>query len=61
MKKKQTITFSCCIKDSTDVIEIKPCSIYILLGHKYIFDQILSGYYSEYYRKQVSYNSLSNK
>jgi hypothetical protein len=37
-KKKQTIAFGRCIKDSADVIEIKPCSVYVLSGRKYVFD-----------------------
>jgi hypothetical protein len=60
-KKKQVIALGCHIEDSANIIEIKPCFIYILSGRKYIFDRILSGYYSEYYRKQVSYNSLSDE
>jgi hypothetical protein len=60
-KKKKTIAFSYYIKDSVDIIEIKPCSIYMLSGRKYVFNQMLSGRYSKYYRKQVSYNSLSDK
>jgi hypothetical protein len=50
-KKKQTIVLGCRIKDSANVIKIKPCSIYVLSGRKYIFNQMLSGRYSEYYRK----------
>jgi hypothetical protein len=60
-KKKQAIVFGCYIKDSTNIIEIKPCFIYILSGRKYIFDRTLSGCYSEYYQKQISYNNLSDK
>jgi hypothetical protein len=60
-KKKQTIVLGRRIEDSTNIIKIKPCSIYMLSSRKYVFDQILSGRYSEYYRKQVSYNSLSDE
>jgi hypothetical protein len=60
-KKKQAIVLGRCIEDSADIIEMKPCSVCMLSGRKYIFNQTLSGRYSEYYRKQVSYNSLSDK
>jgi hypothetical protein len=60
-KKKQTIAFSRRIKDSTRAVEIKPCSVYMSSGRKYIWDRILSDRYSEYYRKQVSYDSLSDE
>jgi hypothetical protein len=60
-KKKQTIIFGYYIENSISAAEMKPCFVYILSGHKYIWDRILSNYYSEYYRKQVSYNNLSNK
>jgi hypothetical protein len=60
-KKKQAIAFSRRIKDSADIIEIKPCSICVLLGRKYIFDQMLSSRCFEYYRKQVSCDSLSDE
>jgi hypothetical protein len=50
IKKKQAIILGCHIKDSIDIIEMKPCSIYISSGRKYVFDQSLSGRYSEYYR-----------
>jgi hypothetical protein len=50
-KKKQTIALSCRIKDFADIIEIKPCSIYILSGRKYVSNQALSGCYFKYYRK----------
>jgi hypothetical protein len=36
--KKKTIIFSCYIKDSVNIIEIKPCFIYMLSGYKYIFN-----------------------
>jgi hypothetical protein len=59
--KKQIIALGCCIEDSANIMEIKPCFIYILSSRKYIFDRTLSGCYSKYYWKQVSYDSLSNK
>jgi hypothetical protein len=37
-KKKQVIAFSRRIEDSVDIIEIKPCSICVLLDRKYVFD-----------------------
>jgi hypothetical protein len=60
-KKKQAIALGCRIEDSTDIVEIKPCSICVLSGRKYVFDQTLSSRYSEYYRKQVSCDSLSDE
>jgi hypothetical protein len=60
-KKKQTIALGYRIEDSIDIIEIKPCFIYISSGRKYVFDQTLSSYYSKYYRKQVSYDSISDE
>jgi hypothetical protein len=60
-KNKQVIVFGCYIKDSIDIMEIKPCSICVSSGRKYVFDQTLSGRYSEYYRKQVSCDSLSDE
>jgi hypothetical protein len=38
IKKKQTIALGRRIKNSTNTIEIKPCSIYISSSRKYIFD-----------------------
>jgi uncharacterized membrane protein YiaA len=38
IKKKQTIALGCYIKDSANVIEIKPYSVCISSGRKYIFD-----------------------
>jgi hypothetical protein len=60
-KKKQAIALGRRIKDSTNAAEMKPCSICMLSGRKYVWDRILSDRYSEYYRKQVSCNSLSNE
>jgi hypothetical protein len=48
-KKKQAIALGRRIEDSADVIEMKSCSICILSGRKYVFDQLLSGCCSEYY------------
>jgi hypothetical protein len=38
IKKKQTIALGRYIEDSADIIEMKPCSVCILSGRKYIFD-----------------------
>jgi hypothetical protein len=61
IKKKQTITLGCRIEDSTNTAEIKPCSVCISSGYKYVWDRTLSDCYSEYYYKQVSCNSLSDE
>jgi hypothetical protein len=38
IKKKQTIALDRRIENSADIIEIKPCSVYISSSRKYIFD-----------------------
>jgi hypothetical protein len=50
IKKKQAIAFGRYIKNSADIIEMKSCFVCISSSRKYIFDQLLSGCYSEYYR-----------
>jgi hypothetical protein len=60
-KKKQAIALSCRIEDSTSAVEIKPCFVCISSSYKYVFDQSLSGRYSEYYRQQVSCDKLSDE
>jgi tRNA(Glu) U13 pseudouridine synthase TruD len=60
-KKKQAIVFGRRIEDSTRAAEMKPCSVYVSSGRKYVWDRILSDRCSEYYRKQVSCDSLSDE
>jgi hypothetical protein len=61
IKNKQAITFGYRIENSNNAIEIISCFFYVSLDHKYIFDQKLFEYYSEYYYYQTSCDSLSDK
>jgi hypothetical protein len=60
-KKKQAIALGRRIEDSINAAEIKPCSVCVSSGRKYIWDRMLSDRYSEYYRKQVSCDGLSDE
>jgi hypothetical protein len=60
-KKKQAIALGRRIEDSTNAAEMKPCSVCVSSGRKYVWDRTLSDRCSKYYRKQVSCNSLSDE
>jgi hypothetical protein len=61
VKKKQTISLGYRIKDSSNTVEITPCSLRVSLDRKYVFDRKLSERYSEYYCRQASCDSLSDE